>query len=142
MAKEERVTVIAFVCTHNACRSQMAEAMARTMMPAEVEMYSAGTKPAPQVDSSALAELARRGIDARGLRPKALRELPSVDWLITMGCGVSCPALPCRHREDWGLTDPTGGPAAAYKACADAIEHNLHDLRDKLCQERDERRGV
>ncbi len=125
--------IVAFVCTHNACRSQMAQALARSLMPGEATFLSAGTHPAEAVDPGALAELARRGIDVSDLRPKTLDELPPrVDWLVTMGCGVSCPAFPCDHREDWGLDDPMGGPAEGYASCADSIVTRLGTLRERM----------
>ncbi|MDD5799255.1 MAG: hypothetical protein PUD09_01195 [Coriobacteriales bacterium] len=128
------VVSVAFVCTHNACRSQMAEAMARQLLPACVEVHSAGTDPADEVDPGALAELTRRGVSTAGLRPKALAELPRIDWLVTMGCGVACPSLPCKHREDWGLTDPMGGAQYDYAACADAIVQHLEVLREQIAK--------
>ena len=128
--------VVAFVCTHNACRSQMAQALAERMMPGEATFLSAGTDPAPRVDAGALEELSRRGVleeAIAALRPKCLCELPThVDWLVTMGCGVACPALPCTHREDWGLEDPMGGPREGYEACAKDILGHLADLRVRM----------
>ncbi len=130
-----RKRVVAFVCTHNACRSQMAEALARKLYPDLAEFVSAGTDPAEAVDPGALAELARRGATLEGLAPKQLSELPQeIDCLITMGCGVSCPSVPCIHREDWGLKDPMGGPAEGYAACADAIERHLVELGKRMEQ--------
>lgn len=135
--RTDDVPVVAFVCTHNACRSQMAEALARAEMPEVARFFSAGTDPNDAVDAGALAELARRGVSCEGLRPKALAQLPRhVDWLVTMGCGVACPSLPCSHREDWGLDDPMGGPAEGYTACADAIERHLDELRRTLLNRR------
>lgn len=128
--------VVAFVCTHNACRSQMAQALAEHMMSGEATFLSAGTDPASHVDAGALEELSRRGIPAEAiaaLRPKHLSELPKhVDWLVTMGCGVACPALPCAHREDWGLKDPMGGLKEQYAACAEDILRHLADLRVRM----------
>ena len=102
-------------------------------MPGEATFLSAGTHPAEAVDPGALAELASRGIDVSDLRPKTLDELPPrVDWLVTMGCGVSCPAFPCDHREDWGLDDPMGGPAEGYASCADSIVTRLGTLCERM----------
>lgn len=126
------MTTVAFVCTHNACRSQMSEALARTILPDWVTVCSAGTDPAESPDVGALAELRRRGIRTEGSLPQRLEDLPDVDWLVTMGCGVTCPTLPCSHREDWGLDDPMGGPAEGYVACADTIVKHLTDLRERL----------
>ena len=125
---------VAFVCTHNACRSQMAEALARQLLPHGTKTFSAGTNPASHVDAGALAELARRGVSTNGLRPKPLSQLPRMDWLVTMGCGVSCPSLPCAHREDWGLDDPMGGSPRAYQDCADAIVRHLRQLGEKIAR--------
>ena len=125
---------VAFVCTHNACRSQMAEALARQLLPHGTKIFSAGTNPASHVDAGALAELARRGVSTNGLRPKPLSQLPRMDWLVTMGCGVSCPSLPCAHREDWGLDDPMGGSPRAYQDCADAIVQHLRQLGEKIAR--------
>ena len=81
-----------------------------------------------------LAELARRGVGTSGLHPKPLSRLPRVDWLVTMGCGVSCPSLPCTHQEDWGLQDPMGGSPRAYQDCADAIVWHLRELGEKIAR--------
>jgi len=114
----------------------MAQALAERMMPGEATFLSAGTDPASHVDAGALEELSRRGIPPEiivTLRPKYLSELPTrVDWLVTMGCGVACPMLPCAHREDWGLEDPMGGPREGYEACAKDILGHLADLRVRM----------
>lgn len=128
-SKLVRKVRVAFVCTHNACRSQMAEAIARELAGASLEPCSAGTHPAKRVNADAIRVLQRRhGIDATGLRPKALTEIEQVDVVVTMGCGVRCPALPCAYREDWGLEDPTGKGDEAFEACARAIEERIRDL--------------
>lgn len=123
---------VAFICTHNACRSQIAEAIARMRASDVIEPYSAGTNPLAAPNLDALRLLAERGIDVSMLRSKALNEIPSPDIVVTMGCGVSCPTLPCKHREDWGLDDPTGKGDAAYDACIDAIARNVDDLADRI----------
>lgn len=128
-SKQVRKVRVAFVCTHNACRSQMAEAIARELAGTSIEPCSAGTHPAERVNADAIRVLQRRhGIDATGLRPKALAEIEQVDVVVTMGCGVRCPALPCAYREDWGLEDPTGKGDDAFEACACAIEEGVRDL--------------
>lgn len=123
---------VAFICTHNACRSQIAEAVARMRASDVIEPYSAGTDPLAAPNPDALRLLAKRGIDVSMLRSKALDEIPRSDIVVTMGCGVSCPALPCQHREDWGLDDPTGKEDAAYDAYIDAIARNVDDLADRI----------
>ncbi len=101
--------VVTFVCTHNACRSQIAEAMARRFADDVMLARSAGTHPAKNVNPDAARLLASEyEFDVASLEPKSLTCLPDVDILITMGCGVECPSLPAMYREDWGLEDPTG----------------------------------
>lgn len=107
----------------------MAEAIAREVAGGVLEPRSAGTHPAAEVNADALRTLREAlGIDATGLRPKALDELGEVDVVVTMGCGVSCPSLPCAHREDWGLEDPTGRGDGAFLATAREIERRVRDL--------------
>lgn len=125
-------TRVAFVCTHNACRSQIAEALARLRASDIIEPFSAGTDPVDAPNPDALRLLAARDVDTTGLRSKALDEIPAVDIVVTMGCGVSCPTLPCKHREDWGLDDPTGKGDAAMEACILAIQERVDDLAQRL----------
>lgn len=125
---------VAFVCTHNACRSQMAEALDRLLASDTFESYSAGTERKPRINPDAVRIVKTRyGVDMELLqRPKLLEELPPVDVVITMGCGVQCPCLPCRYREDWGLSDPTGKEDAAFEETARIIEAKILDLRRRL----------
>ncbi len=118
---------LCFVCVGNSCRSQMAEAIARSM---GFEASSAGTHPASQVAANALTVLETRGIDATGLHPKGIETIDAerADMVISMGCGVSCPTV--RIDEDWGLEDPVGGPLSQYEATADDITRRLKALRD------------
>lgn len=125
-------TRVAFICTHNACRSQIAEALARLRASDIIEPYSAGTDPVDAPNPDALRLLAARGVDTAGLRSKALGEIPAVDIVVTMGCDVSCPTLPCKHRDDWGLDDPTGKGDAAMEACMLAIQERVDDLAQRL----------
>lgn len=132
---------VAFVCTHNACRSQMAEAIARAVTPDAMEPRSAGTHPASAVNPDALRTLAERyETDPATLLPKALDELGAVDVVVTMDCGMQCPALPCAHREDWGLEDPTGRGDAAFAETARVIEEKVRDLARRI--ERGQVEGV
>ena len=126
---------IAFVCVHNACRSQMAEALGRRLAADVFESCSAGTERQDHINPDALRLMkARYGIDmeAEGQRSKLLSELPPVDGVVTMGCNVQCPALPCAWREDWGLEDPTGQPDAVFEETIRRIEENILRLRDRL----------
>ena len=125
---------VAFVCVHNSCRSQIAEARGRLLASDVFESYSAGTetKPAINPDAVRLAK-ARYGVDmAATQHSKLLSELPPVDVVITMGCNVQCPVLPCTRREDWGLPDPTGQEDAAFHAVIDEIQRRVLQLRAEL----------
>ena len=126
---------VAFVCVHNACRSQMAEALGRHLAADVFESCSAGTERQQCINLDAVRLMkARFGIDmeAEGQHSKLLSELPPVDGVVTMGCNVQCPALPCAWREDWGLADPTGQPDAVFEETIRRIEENILRLRDRL----------
>ena len=121
---------VAFICVHNSCRSQMAEALGRHLAAEVFESYSAGTEIASQINPDAVRAMKRLyGLDMeKTQRPKPLSALPTVDVVITMGCNVRCPALPCTRREDWGLEDPTGQGEAAFARVARQIEENIQRL--------------
>lgn len=126
---------VAFVCVHNACRSQMAEALARHFAAEVIESCSAGTELKAEINPDAVQVIKQHyGIDMTALQhTKLLAELPPVDIVVTMGCNVQCPSLPCRYREDWGLEDPTGKGEAAYLATARRIEQKLQELKQRIC---------
>ena len=125
---------VAFVCVHNSCRSQMAEALGTLLVSDVFDSYSAGTETKPQINQDAVRLMKRiYGVDMeRTQRSKLLAELPAVDIVITMGCHVSCPALPCRHREDWGLEDPTGKGDACFLDVIQSIENKVRELRRRI----------
>ncbi|MFR8003384.1 MAG: arsenate reductase ArsC [Hydrogeniiclostridium sp.] len=109
---------VAFVCVHNSCRSQIAEALGKHLAVDVFESYSAGTETKPQINQEAVRLMKKLyGIDMEETQySKLLSEIPEVDVVITMGCNVQCPMLSCKHREDWGLDDPTGkGDAGSVK---------------------------
>ena len=108
---------VAFVCVHNSCRSQIAEALGKRLASDVFESFSAGTETKPQINQDAVRLMKQEyGIDMeRTQYSKLLSDLPQVDIIITMGCGVDCPCLPCRYREDWGLEDPTGRPDQVFE---------------------------
>lgn len=124
---------VAFVCVHNSCRSQMAEAWAKHLGADVLEVYSAGTEEYPEVKPMAVQVMEEVGIDMSGHYPKLLTDIPpEIDILITMGCGVSCPYVPCKHKEDWGLEDPSGGPIEGFRQTRDMIKEKVIDLVDRV----------
>ena len=125
---------VAFVCVHNSCRSQIAEALGKALAADTFESYSAGTETKPHINQDAVCLMKQlHGIDMEETqRSKLLAELPPVDIVVTMGCNVSCPTLPCRHREDWGLEDPTGQPGEVFEATIRAIEERILELRSRI----------
>jgi len=129
------VPVVAFVCTHNSFRSQVAEALARKIGGGVLAAHSAGTELAPAVNPAAV-ELARELFDIDMTEsfyaPKTVFELPPVDILVTMGCGVACPSLPARHREDWGLTDPSTAPRDEQIEILREIERRVQKLVNRV----------
>lgn len=125
---------VAFVCVHNSCRSQMAEALGRLLAADVFESYSAGTETKPAINPDAVRLVkARYGVDMTATQhSKRLEELPPVDVVVTMGCNVQCPVLPCTRREDWGLPDPTGQSDEVFLAVMDQIEAKVRQLRAEL----------
>ena len=121
---------VAFICTHNSCRSQIAEALGKLLASGVFESYSAGTEIKDQINPDAVRMIKKLyGVDmAQTQHPKPLGELPPIDVVVTMGCGVQCPYLPCRHRENWELEDPTGKDDAAFEETAKVIETKIHEL--------------
>lgn len=131
----ERKMKVAFICVHNSCRSQMAEAIGRKLAYDVFDSYSAGTETKPQINQDAVRLMKQvYGIDmeAEGQKSKLLSELPEIDVVITMGCNVACPFLPCQMREDWGLEDPTGQPDEVFLETMKQIETKVLDLKERL----------
>ncbi|MBE0068439.1 arsenate reductase ArsC [Thermoanaerobacterium thermosaccharolyticum] len=120
---------VAFICVANSCRSQMAEGFAKHYGSDVLEVYSAGTKLAERVNPNAVEVMKEVGIDISSHKPKLLDEIPSkVDILITMGCNVECPYIPCKLKEDWGLDDPDGKPLEEFRKTRDIIETKVKEL--------------
>ncbi|TVP96113.1 MAG: arsenate reductase ArsC [Acholeplasmatales bacterium] len=128
---------IAFVCVHNSCRSQMAEAITKQTASDTFDAYSAGTETKPMINQDAVRLIkARYGVDMNVTQSsKLLDALPEqLDVLVTMGCNVACPYLPCKHREDWGLDDPTGQGDETFLETIALIETKLEDLKQRLLE--------
>ena len=122
---------VAFVCVHNSCRSQIAEALGKKLASDTFESYSAGTETKLQINQDAVRLMKQvHGIDMEATQySKLLSDIPKVDVVITMGCNVQCPFLPCSHREDWGLEDPSGKSDEAFLETIRRIEEKILDLR-------------
>lgn len=127
---------VAFICTHNSCRSQMAEAISKKLASDVFNAYSAGTEIKGTINPDAVRVIQKiYGIDMTvNQRPKLLSELPLVDIVVTMGCGVQCPYLPCKHREDWGLDDPTGKTEDEFIITAKIIEEKIITLKGRIAE--------
>ena len=125
---------VAFICVHNSCRSQIAEALGKHFAGDIFESYSAGTETKPQINQDAVRLMKELyGIDMEASQySKLIDEIPSVDIVITMGCNVECPYLPCKHREDWGLNDPTGKNDEEFRKVINVIENKIIELSDRL----------
>lgn len=124
---------VAFVCVHNSCRSQMAEGFAKSLGKDIIEAYSAGTEDYPEVKPLAVEVMEETGIDMSAHHPKLLSDIPeSLDILITMGCNVVCPFVPCKHSEDWGLDDPSGGPIEGFRETRELIREKVKNLITRI----------
>ena len=125
---------VAFICVHNSCRSQIAEALGKKYASDVFESYSAGTETKPQINQDAVRLMKQiHGIDMEKIQySKLLSDIPQVDIVITMGCNVQCPYLPCSHREDWGLEDPSGKDDEAFLETIRRIEEKIFSLRSRL----------
>ena len=128
------VKKVAFICVHNSCRSQIAEALGKKLASDVFESYSAGTETKPQINQDAVRLMKQiHGIDMEATQySKLLEDIPPVDVVITMGCNVRCPFLPCSHREDWGLEDPTGCSDEVFLNTIQRIEEKILELKIRL----------
>ena len=125
---------VAFVCVHNSCRSQMAEATAKILAADVFEAYSAGTEKENEINPVAVEVIKELyAVDMTATQHvKLLEALPKIDILVTMGCNVTCPYLPCQHREDWGLEDPSGKDKEAFLKTAALIKEKMLDLKKRI----------
>ena len=118
---------VAFICVHNSCRSQIAEALGEKYASENFEFFSAGTEIGSEINQDAVRLMKElHGIDMeKTQRPKMLGDIPEVDIVITMGCNVRCPVISCEHMEDWGLDDPSGKDDEEFLKVIRAIEDNI-----------------
>ena len=129
---------VAFVCVHNSCRSQMAEALGKLLASDVFESYSAGTELRPQINQDAVRIMKDlHGVDMNETqKSKLLSDIPEVDIVVTMGCNVNCPNLPCKHREDWGLEDPSGKSDEEFIQTANIIKEKVLDLKERIIKQK------
>lgn len=125
---------VAFICVHNSCRSQIAEALGRHLAADVFESHSAGTETKPRINADAVRLMKQLyGIDMEQTqRSKLLHDITPVDVVVTMGCHVDCPFLPCTHREDWGLADPTGKSDDEFIESIRFIHEKVLDLKNRI----------
>jgi protein-tyrosine-phosphatase len=133
MTTETRPRIL-FVCVHNAGRSQMAAGYARALGGDRVEVFSAGSEPADQINPVAVAAMAEEGIDIAGTQPAILTTdaVRAADVVITMGCGDACPIFPGKRYEDWELTDPAGRDLETVREVRDDIKSRIQGLLTEL----------
>lgn len=125
---------VAFICVHNSCRSQIAEALGKIFASDIFESYSAGTELRPQINQDAVRIMKNLyNVDMNETqKSKLLTDIPDVDIVVKMGCNVVCPFLPSRHEEDWGLEDPSGKSDEEFINTAKSIEEKVKDLAKRI----------
>ena len=126
---------VAFICVHNSCRSQIAEALGKHLAGDVFESYSAGTETKPQINQDAVRIMKQLyGIDMEKTQySKLISDIPEPDIAISMGCNVDCPFI-CRPFDDnWGLDDPTGKSDSEFIKVIQEIEKRILELKSELC---------
>lgn len=125
---------VAFICVHNSCRSQIAEALGKELAGDVFASYSAGTERQERINQDAVRLMKQSwGIDMEKTQySKLLEEIPQPDIVVLMGCNVSCPHLTARHTENWGLEDPSGKGDDTFLFTIHEIEKRVRDLRDRI----------
>lgn len=125
---------VAFVCVHNSCRSQIAEALGRKLASDVFESYSAGTELKDYINQDAVRMMKKlHGIDMEQIQyNKLVTDIPEPDVVIFMGCNVSCPNVPSQYAENWGLDDPSGQSDEVFEDTIRRIEENIICLKNRL----------
>jgi arsenate reductase len=128
---------VLFVCVHNAGRSQMAAALMNDLSQGSVEVRSAGSEPAAQVNPAVVEVMAEIGIDIAAGQPRLLTntDVKAADVVITMGCGDACPYYPGKRYEDWDLEDPAGKGVDAVRPIRDEIQRRVEILLEELVRQ-------
>lgn len=126
---------VAFICVHNSCRSQIAEALGNHLYGDYFDCYSAGTKVKPSINQDAqrvLKELYGIDMEGNGQHSKLISEIPSVDIVVSMGCDVGCPYIGRDFDDNWGLSDPTGKNDEEFIKVIREIEEKLSRLKNRI----------
>lgn len=125
---------IAFICVHNSCRSQIAEALGKHFAGEKFNFYSAGTETKPQINQDAVRIMKRLyGIDMEKEQfSKLISDIPTPDIAISMGCDVGCPYIGRTFDDNWGLPDPTGESDAMFETVIKDIEKRILELSNTL----------
>jgi len=125
---------VLFLCVHNAGRSQMAAGWLEHLADGRIDVLSAGSEPAEDINPSAVAAMDEVGIDLRERSPRRwdMADLEAADVVVTMGCGDTCPVLPGKRYVDWPLDDPAGQGVDAVRPIRDEIERRVRGLIDEL----------
>lgn len=129
---------VAFICVHNSCRSQIAEALGKYLAGDVFESYSAGTETKPQINQDAvrlMKDIYGIDMEADGQRSKLISEIPEVDIAISMGCNVGCPFIGRGFDDNWGLEDPTGKSDDEFKLVISKIEEKICELKIRVSGE-------
>ena len=131
MMKKKRIS---FVCVENARRSQMAEGFANAFGQGRLEVFSAGSHPSPEIDPLVIEVMKEKGIDLSSKKPKSLNDLPpiEIDYLITMGCEETCPAVLAKKIIEWEIPDPKGKSIAIFREVRDLIEDKVRTLLNEI----------
>ena len=130
----ERKIKVAFVCVHNSCRSQIAEALGRKYLSDICDCYSAGTETKPRINQDAVRLMKQvYGIDMEADQySKLFTDIPKADIIVSMGCNVACPYIPGSLNLNWGLEDPTGQSDEKFMEIINLIEQKVHELREDI----------
>ncbi|MGB4439660.1 MAG: arsenate reductase ArsC [Sedimentibacter sp.] len=125
---------VAFICVHNSCRSQIAEALGKHFASDVFDSFSAGTETKPQINQDAVRMMKKiYNIDMGQTQYlKLITELPEIDITIKMGCNVICPFVDSKYEEDWGLDDPTGKSDEEFEIIIAEIEKKIKELANKI----------
>ena len=125
---------VAFICVHNSCRSQIAEALGKKYLSDICECYSAGTETKPQINQDAVRLMKKiYNIDMEETQySKLFSDIPETDIVVSMGCNVVCPYIPGKLNLNWGLDNPTGQSDDVFEETIEKIEENIYALRDTI----------